>query len=138
LIGEGAAQPATSILTVDMTADHWDDVARIYADGMATGNATFETTVPSWDAWDRSHLPEHRFVALIGDQVVDWVAASAVSDRCVYDGVIENSVYVDASVRGQGVGRIFVGASDRVERGGGCLDDLDGDLPGARVEHPLA
>ena len=84
---------------------YWPEVARIYAEGIASGNATFETTVPEWEAWDRGHLADHRFVALIDGRVVGWVAVSPVSDRCVYDGVVENSVYVDASARGNGVGR---------------------------------
>ena len=61
--------------------------------------------MPGWEAWDAAHLPEHRFVALDGDRVLGWVAVSAVSDRCVYGGVVENSVYVDVEARGRGVGR---------------------------------
>ncbi|MBV8257725.1 MAG: N-acetyltransferase [Actinobacteria bacterium] len=83
---------------------HWAEVARIYADGIATGNATFETEVPSWERWDAAHLAEHRFVAVHDGGVVGWVAVSPVSDRCVYGGVVENSVYVDEAARGQGVG----------------------------------
>jgi len=88
--------------------EHWPDVARIYADGISTGNATFETDVPDWEQWDRAHLAEHRFVALRDGAVVGWVAVSPVSDRCVYGGVVENSVYVDDRARGQGVGRLLL------------------------------
>jgi phosphinothricin acetyltransferase len=84
--------------------EHWPGVARVYAEGIATGNATFETGVPSWETWDAAHLPEHRFVALSNGEVVGWVAVSAVSDCCVYGGVVENSVYVAEIARGQGVG----------------------------------
>jgi L-amino acid N-acyltransferase YncA len=87
---------------------HWPEVARIYAEGIATGQATFETSVPEWERWDRGHLAEHRFVALREGLVVGWVAVSAISDRCVYDGVVENSVYVDARARAQGVGRLLL------------------------------
>lgn len=96
------------ILVVDLRPEHWPEVARIYADGIATGNATFETEVPSWRQWDCAHLAEHRFVALRNDTVVGWVAVSSVSDRCVYGGVVESSVYVDEGVRGQGVGRLLL------------------------------
>lgn len=88
--------------------EHWPDVSRIYQDGIATGNATFETEVPSWEAWDRAHLAEHRFVALLDEPVVGWVAVSPVSARCVYGGVVENSVYVDTAVRGRGIGRALL------------------------------
>jgi phosphinothricin acetyltransferase len=92
----------------DLRPEHWPDVVRIYADGIATGNATFETDVPSWERWDSAHLVEHRFVALRDGVVVGWAAVSPVSDRCVYGGVVENSVYVDESARGQGVGRLLL------------------------------
>jgi L-amino acid N-acyltransferase YncA len=85
--------------------EHWPQVARIYADGIATGNATFETDVPGWEQWDAAHLAEHRFVALGAGEVVGWVAVAPVSERCVYGGVVENSVYVAETARGQGVGR---------------------------------
>ena len=84
--------------------EHWPDVARIYGDGMATGNATFETEVPTWERWDAGHLPEHRFVALRDGTVAGWAAVSPVSTRRVYAGVVEVSVYVDAAARGNGVG----------------------------------
>ena len=90
--------------------EHWNDVARIYAEGMATRQATFETELPSWETWDRSHLPDHRFVALLDGRVVGWAALSHVSDRCVYGGVCENSVYVAADARGRGIGRALLEA----------------------------
>jgi L-amino acid N-acyltransferase YncA len=91
-----------------LRAEHWDAAAQIYADGIATGDATFETSVPSWTEWDETHLREHRFVALEEGRVVGWVAVSAVSARCVYGGVVENSVYVHDDARGRGVGRALL------------------------------
>lgn len=88
--------------------EHWPDVARIYAEGIATGDATFETEVPSWERWDSGHLAEHRFVALRDGAVVGFAAVSKVSDRCVYGGVVENSVYVAEAARGAGVGRLLL------------------------------
>jgi L-amino acid N-acyltransferase YncA len=96
------------VVLEELRPEHWPEVARIYADGISTGNATFETDVPSWERWDRTHLAEHRFVALRDGVVVGWVAVSPVSDRCVYGGVVENSVYVDDEARGQGVGRLLL------------------------------
>ena len=100
-----------SILQVEigaLRAEHWPGVARIYAEGIATGNSTFETDVPSWERWDSDHLPEHRFVALCADRVVGWAAVAPVSSRCVYEGVVENSVYVSTGDRGKGVGRLLL------------------------------
>lgn len=101
----------SSIITIDaLLPEHWTGVARVYEEGIATRNATFETEVPTWEAWDSSHLPGHRFVAVREGEVVGWVAVGPVSGRCVYAGVVENSVYVAESVRGQGVGRSLLEA----------------------------
>ena len=107
-------------MTIDeLRPEHWPEVARIYAEGIATGAATFETEVPEWEAWDRAHLPEHRFVAVEDDRVLGWVAVSAVSDRCVYGGVVEDSVYVDPAAQGRGVGRRLLEALiESTERAG--------------------
>jgi L-amino acid N-acyltransferase YncA len=86
----------------------WPHVASIYAAGIATRNATFETEVPSFEEWDAAHLPEHRFVATDGDRVVGWVALTGHSDRCCYSGVADLSVYVDPSAQGRGVGRALL------------------------------
>jgi L-amino acid N-acyltransferase YncA len=99
---------APTIVIDDLRREHWPEVSRIYADGIATGNATFETELPAWERWHASHLAEHRFVALRDGRVVGWVAVSPVSDRCAYGGVVENSVYVDEDTRGQGVGRLLL------------------------------
>jgi L-amino acid N-acyltransferase YncA len=89
-----------------LQARDWPEVAAIYAEGIATGNATFETAPPTWERWDRSHLLDHRLVARAGDgEVLAWAALAPVSDRCVYAGVAENSIYVAEAARGMGVGR---------------------------------
>jgi L-amino acid N-acyltransferase YncA len=88
----------------------WPEVARIYREGIATGNATFETDVPSWEAWDDSHLAEHRLVADEDGQVVGWIALAPVSERPCYAGVAEISVYVADAARGEGVGSKLLAA----------------------------
>lgn len=98
------------VTTVGMTAAHWPGVAAVYAQGIATGHATFEETVPSWDDFDASRLPGHRFVAEEDGTVLGWVAASPTSSRCVYDGVVEHSVYVATVARGRGIGRDLLNA----------------------------
>lgn len=87
-----------------MSPDDWNDVRRIYLEGIATGDATFETEAPGWDRWDATHRPGERFVARGDGAVLGWAALSPVSDRCAYGGVAEVSVYVAAAARGNGLG----------------------------------
>ena len=88
-----------------MAPEDWDAVRAIYEAGIATGNATFEISAPEWTDWDARHLPDHRLVAVIDDAVAGWAALASVSDRCVYGGVAEDSVYVAAAMTGRGIGR---------------------------------
>ena len=88
----------------------WPEVARIFGEGIATGNATFETEVPSWDSWDLAHLPEHRLVAERDGRIVGWIALAPVSSRCCYAGVAEVSAYVAEETRGEGVGTELLAA----------------------------
>jgi L-amino acid N-acyltransferase YncA len=85
--------------------DDWERVRSIYIEGIATGQATFETRAPSWAKWDSAHLPAPRLVATSAEHVVGWAAVSPVSSRTVYAGVAEVSVYVRNESRGKGVGR---------------------------------
>ncbi len=96
----------------------WPAVATIYAEGIATGNATFEVDVPTWERWDAAH-PSLRLVAESDGAVLGWAALSPYSDRRCYRGVAEESVYVAASARGRGVGRALLGElNDRAEAEG--------------------
>jgi L-amino acid N-acyltransferase YncA len=103
------ADPAMTTIEA-LRPEHWPGVARVYGEGIASRNATFETAIPTWEAWDASHLSDHRFVALRDGEVVGWAAVSPVSTRCCYAGVVENSVYVAAAARGQGIGRRLLDA----------------------------
>jgi L-amino acid N-acyltransferase YncA len=93
-----------------MRPDDWPAVRAIYEAGIATGNATFETTAPDWPAWDATHLPNHRLVAHLDGRVVGWTALAPVSDRCAYAGVVEDSIYVAPDAQGRGVGRALLAA----------------------------
>ena len=102
-----------NIQIIKMQPQHWQDVARIYAEGIATGNATFQKDLPSWEEWDSSHLKNCRFVAIevtpnTEGVVVGWAALTPVSGRCVYAGVAEVSVYVTPQYSGHGVGKTLM------------------------------
>jgi L-amino acid N-acyltransferase YncA len=92
-----------------MTPQDWGAVRAIYLEGIATGNATFATSAPEWEEWDSKHLPTCRLVVRSGD-VLGWVALSPVSQRAVYRGVAEVSVYVAERARGKGIGAVLLRA----------------------------
>ena len=107
----GSADGAPGFAVGPMRATDWNDVRAIYLEGITTGNATFETEVPTWDAWDKAHLAEPRLAARVGiSRVLGWAALTPVSGRCVYAGVGDLSVYVAAEARGRGVGRALLEA----------------------------
>ena len=93
-----------------MTAGDWPAVETIFAEGIATRIATFETEPPDYDSFDASHHAEHRFVAVEDGRVVGWVAVAPTSARACYAGVVESSVYVAAEARGRGIGRALMEA----------------------------
>ncbi|WP_328731951.1 GNAT family N-acetyltransferase [Streptomyces caniferus] len=99
-----ASISSSSAVIVPLAAEHAEQVLAIYQAGIDEGNATFETTAPTWEAFEAARLAEHRFAALDADgAVLGWVAATKVSDRCAYTGVVEHSVYVRPDTRGRGV-----------------------------------
>jgi L-amino acid N-acyltransferase YncA len=93
-----------------MTEEHWPSVREIYAQGIATRNATFETVVPEWQEWDANHVPTCRVVGTMDGEVLGWAGLSAVSRRYVYCGVAEVSVYVAECAWGKGVGTALLTA----------------------------
>ena len=102
-----------------MLSGHWPGVRAVYEEGLATGDATFETEAPGWERWDASHLRACRLVALTGGRVAGWAALSPVSARKVYAGVAEVSVYVGAGFRGLGLGRALLSTLVRESEGEG-------------------
>jgi phosphinothricin acetyltransferase len=100
-----------------MDSGDWSSVREIYGEGLRTGHATFETRVPSWEEWNRHHLSCCRLVAEFEGRVVGWSALCPISDRCVYGGVAEVSIYVAEALRGRGIGTLLlqelVAASER-------------------------
>jgi L-amino acid N-acyltransferase YncA len=93
-----------------LTREDWPRVQAIYAAGIATGDATFETEPPTWEEFDAGRLPEHRLVAVGDGEVVGWAALSPTSSRACYAGVVEHSVYVAEDARGRGIGRALMEA----------------------------
>ncbi|VTR75855.1 GNAT family N-acetyltransferase [Cellulomonas hominis] len=102
---------ARTVRVVPMSAGHASDVLAVYAAGIATGHATFESEAPTWERFDTGHLRAHRLVALDDDgTLLGWAAVSPVSARAVYAGVVEASLYVSSGARGRGVGRVLMDA----------------------------
>jgi phosphinothricin acetyltransferase len=95
----------TTMQIIPMLPEHWPSVKKIYEEGIATGNATFQTTAPDWQEWDAGHVKNSRLVCIENNEVQGWAALTAVSGRCVYAGVAEVSVYVAAAARGKGIGK---------------------------------
>jgi L-amino acid N-acyltransferase YncA len=101
---------ASALQVDELTAGDWPAVSAIYAEGIASRNATFETAVPSWDEWERAHVGHDGLVGRVDGELVGWAALSRVSDRQCYSGVAEDSVYVRNGHHGQGVGRALLSA----------------------------
>jgi phosphinothricin acetyltransferase len=96
---------------IDNMLEHdWEQVCDIYWQGLLTRQSTFETKVPTWQEWNASHLQTCRLVARAGENIKGWAALSAVSQRCVYAGVAETSVYIGEHFRGEGVGSALLEA----------------------------
>jgi L-amino acid N-acyltransferase YncA len=110
---------ATALAIRDLRPGDWPEVSRIYAEGIATRNATFETEVPSWDDWNAAHLADHRLVAVADGDVLGWIALVPVSKRACYRGVAEVSAYVAEEARGQGIGgALLADVIESAERAG--------------------
>jgi phosphinothricin acetyltransferase len=122
--------PATAQVAIAaLVPGDWDDVARIYGEGIETRMATFETEVPSWEAWDVAHLADHRLMARADGRAAGWAALAPVSSRPVYAGVAEVSVYVAAAARGRGVGTALLAALVESSEAGGVWTLEAGVLP---------
>ena len=107
------------MLVRSLLSSDWPAVAAIFAEGIATGDATFERVVPAWEEWDGRHLPEHRLVAELDGEVAGWIAVVPYSSRAVYRGVGEESVYVAERARSRGVGQALLSTLIASARDGG-------------------
>jgi len=107
---DGMATPISEIAIDRLQREDWDRVRAIYAEGISTGEATFEQTPPPWEEWDKSHLPRCRLAARLDGDVLAWAALSPISSRRVYAGVAEVSIYVSRQARRKGVGLALLAA----------------------------
>jgi L-amino acid N-acyltransferase YncA len=89
-----------------LSEQHWSEVKAIYLSGVATGNANFSFAEPEWSGWDKTHVKDCRLVATENNQVLGWVALTAIHDQCVFAGVAEVSIYIAEHARGKGIGII--------------------------------
>lgn len=94
--------------TRNLEAQYYSQLASIYLEGIATGIATFQTDVPEWEDWDKSHLSHCRIAAFEAERMSGWAALSPVSSRTVYEGVAEVSIYIAAAFRGKGIGKLLM------------------------------
>jgi phosphinothricin acetyltransferase len=90
---------------IEMLPTHWEGVKKIYGEGIASGHATFQADIPSWEEWDAAHVKTSRLIAIEDESLLGWAALTPVSGRCVYAGVGEVSVYVGETSRGKGIGK---------------------------------
>jgi L-amino acid N-acyltransferase YncA len=88
-----------------LSEQHWSEVKAIYLSGVATGNANFSFAEPEWSGWDKTHVKDCRLVATENNQVLGWVALTAIHDQCVFAGVAEVSIYIAEHARGKGIGK---------------------------------
>ena len=112
-----------------LLASDWPAVEAIYAEGIATRNATFETATPAFEEFDASHHADHRLVAVENDRVLGWVVLAPTSSRACYAGVAENSIYVAADAQGHGVGRALMEALVTSAASGGIWSIQAGMFP---------
>ncbi|MBV7271363.1 N-acetyltransferase [Clostridium sp. PL3] len=91
-----------------MIKEDWEEVARIYLEGINTGKATFQSDIPAWENWNNSHITSCRLVARLGNKILGWAALSPTSSRCVYAGVAEVSIYIGEEYRGKGIGKALL------------------------------
>lgn len=107
----------------DMKTTDWDDVKRIYTQGLEEGRSTFETQCPSYTEWNANHIQECRYVAVAYNKVIGWVAISPTSSRDCYKGVVSLSIYIDHDYRSMGIGKRLLNhlCSESEKRGYWCL-----------------
>ncbi len=109
----------SGIAIVPLEPRHWDRVRDIYLEGLATGEASFETRAPDWTEWDRAHLPQPRLAAVRHASIIGWIALSPISRRHCYRGVAEVSIYVASEARGHGVGKLLLQEAVRASEAAG-------------------
>lgn len=103
-------QLENSIIVRSFKEDDFPTVKDIYQQGMDTKNASFELAAPDWEIWNKKFIQNPRLVAVFQNQIVGWVALSAYSSRCVFDGVCEVSIYIHSEFQGKGVGKLLLKA----------------------------
>jgi len=97
-----------SVTIKPLIKNHWNSVSKIYAEGVATGLATFETEIPSWENWNKKQIPSCRLIASIQNEIVGYAVLSKFSERDVYKGVAEVSIYIAQNFRGQKIGETLL------------------------------
>ncbi len=108
----------SSSAAVQVRRADWSDVsgiARIYNEGIAGRQATFETVLRIADDLAEWFTPDAAaryplLVAVDGEAVCGWIRASSYRARACYAGVGDFSVYVATAAHGRGVGAALMSA----------------------------
>ena len=96
------------MIFIPLEKKHYPAISKIYSEGLSTGIASFETDTPTWDQWNEKFLDACRFIAEVDDEIVAWCTLSSVSNRKVYKGVAEDTIYVASAHQGKGYGKILL------------------------------
>ena len=99
---------SANITITNFTQEDWPVISEIYRQGIATGIATFETQIPSWEQWDATHITSCRLKAEMNNEITGWAALSPASKREVYRGVAEVSIYIASKFRKLGIGKLLL------------------------------
>lgn len=94
----------------EITEADYPSVKRIFEEGIASGNSTFQKTAPGWNEWNESKLPYCRLAAVVGNEIAGWTALTPTSKREVYKGINEESIYIAEKFAGKGIGKLLLNA----------------------------
>lgn len=97
--------PENKITFRPMTRGDWPRVAAIFKEGIETHNATYDRDIPSWEQWNADHFPQCRIIVDVNGEIAGWAALLPISNRYVFRGVAELSIYLSCKFINRQIGR---------------------------------